>query len=234
MIVYGKNVAKDLLKKNKNIRKVIIQDNFDDKDIILSIKKAKIPFFFSSKKEIDRLCSGVHQGILLDIPDYSYYDFNDFLNLYNESFVVLLDHLEDPHNFGAIIRTCEAAGVKSIILPKDRQVQVNATVMKTSVGTLENMKLFSVSNLVYAIDKLKQNGFWVVGTSLNDKSQDYRSIDYSGKVALIIGNEGDGISHLVEENCDFLAKIPMYGETNSLNASVAAGIMIYEVIRNRK
>jgi len=147
--------------------------------------------------------------------------------------VVLLDHLEDPHNLGAIIRTCEAAGVKSIILPRDRQVQVNATVMKTSVGTLDNVNLVSVSNLVNAIERLKEAGYWVVGTAL-ENSVDYREIDYTGKIALVIGNEGKGISELVAKKCDFLAKIPMYGETNSLNASVAAGIMIYEVIRNRK
>ena len=147
--------------------------------------------------------------------------------------VVILDHLEDPHNLGAIIRTCEAAGIRSIILPKDRQVQINATVMKTSVGTLDNMNMISVTNLVNSINKLKENGFWIVGTAL-ENSVDFKTIDYSGKIALVIGNEGSGISNIVANNCDFLAKIPMYGKTNSLNASVAAGIMIYEIIRNRK
>ena len=133
----------------------------------------------------------------------------------------------------AIIRTCEAAGIKSIIIPKDRQVQINSTVMKTSVGTLDNMNIISVSNLGYAIDKLKDNGFWIYGTSL-ENSVDYRDVDYDGKVAIIIGNEGSGISNIVSKKCDYLIKIPMYGKTNSLNASVAAGITIYEVIRNRK
>ena len=144
-----------------------------------------------------------------------------------------MDHIEDHHNFGAIIRTCEAAGVDAIIIPKDRQVQINATVMKTSAGTLDRMSIVSVTNLVNTIDFLKKNGFWVVGTALED-SVDYRTIDYSGNIALVIGNEGAGMSQLVKKNCDFVAKIPMYGETNSLNASVAAGIMIYEVVRNRK
>ena len=232
MLVMGRNVAIDLLKKNKNIRKIIIQDGFDDKNILNLIENANLPIKTVSKREIDHLCPGVNQGIILDIPDYKYMELNEFLND-NEDFVVLLDHLEDPHNLGAIIRTCEAAGVKSIIMPRDRQVQVNATVMKTSVGTLDNVNLVSVSNLVNAIERLKDAGYWVVGTSL-ENSVDYRSIDYSGKIALIIGNEGKGISDLVSKKCDFLAKIPMYGETNSLNASVAAGIMIYEVIRNRK
>lgn len=232
MLVMGRNVAIELLKKNKNIRKIIIQEGFDDKNILNLIESANLPIKTVSKREIDHLCPGVNQGIILDIPDYKYMELNDFLNN-NEDFVVLLDHLEDPHNLGAIIRTCEAAGVKSIIMPRDRQVQVNTTVMKTSVGTLDNVNLVSVSNLVNAIERLKESGYWVVGTSL-ENSVDYRSIDYSGKIALVIGNEGKGISDLVSKKCDFLAKIPMYGETNSLNASVAAGIMIYEVIRNRK
>ena len=232
MLVYGKNVARDILKNNKEIKKIIIQDNFDDKEIISLIEKSKIRVETKSKREIDNLCSGLHQGIILDIPDYQYKTLDSVISNLDD-FVVILDHLEDPHNFGAIIRTCEAAGVKTIILPKDRQVQVNATVMKTSVGTLELVDLVSVSNLVQTIDKLKENGYWIVGTTLED-SVDYRTIDYSGKIALIIGNEGAGMSNLVRKNCDFLAKIPMYGKTNSLNASVAAGIMIYEVIRNRK
>lgn len=228
----GRNVAEDLLKKNKKVRKVIIQEGFDDKNIISLIEKNNLVVEIKSKREIDHLCPGVNQGIILDIPDYKYMELNDFLNT-EDDFVVLLDHLEDPHNLGAIIRTCEAAGVKSIIMPRDRQVQVNATVMKTSVGTLDNVNLVSVSNLVNAIERLKDAGYWVVGTAL-ENSVDYRTIDYSGKIALVIGNEGKGISDLVQKKCDFLAKIPMYGETNSLNASVAAGIMIYEVIRNRK
>ena len=233
MLVFGRNVAKDLLKKDKKIQKIIIQDAFDDKELLSLIEKGNIRVETRSKREMDHLSNGVHQGIILDIPDYQYADFNEVLNDSSEDFIVLLDHLEDPHNLGAIIRTCEAAGVKTIIIPKDRQVQINATVMKTSAGTLDNMRIVSVSNLVNAILRLKENGYWVVGTAL-ENSVDYRTIDYSGKIALVIGNEGSGISRLTAEKCDFIAKIPMYGTTNSLNASVAAGIMIYEVIRNRK
>ena len=148
-------------------------------------------------------------------------------------FLVILDHLEDPHNLGEIIRTCEAAGVDAIVMPKDRQVQVNGTVMKTSAGTLDNVNIVSVTNLANTIDELKDAGFWIVGTTLLD-SVDYRSVDYSSKIALVIGNEGSGMSRLVSKKCDYLVKIPMYGKTNSLNASVASGIMIYEVVRNRK
>ena len=233
MLVYGRNVAKDLLENGKNIRKIIIQENFEDKELKSLIEKLNLKVETRSKKEMDYLSSGVHQGIILDIPDYQYAELKDVLEDSDESFVVLLDHLEDPHNLGAIIRTCEAAGVKSIILPKDRQVLINGTVMKTSAGTLDHMRIVLVSNLVNAMGRLKESDYWIVGTSL-DGNLDYREVDYTGKIALVIGNEGEGISQLVSRNCDFLAKIPMYGKTNSLNASVAAGIMIYEVIRNRK
>lgn len=232
MLVYGRNVALEVLKKPKNVQKVLLQDGFDDKKILTLLEKSKIPVLIKPKKEIDHLAEGVHQGIILYVRDYQYYPLADIVNE-DASFLVILDHLEDPHNFGAIIRTCEAAGVDGIIIPKDRQVQVNATVMKTSVGTLDTMKVSRVANLSSTIDYLKKNDFWVVGTALED-SVDYRSIDYSGKIALVIGNEGAGISELVRKKCDFIAKIPMYGTTNSLNASVASGIMIYEVIRNRK
>lgn len=218
MLVYGRNVARDLLKKNKKIEKIILQEGFNDNEIFSLIEKNKIKYKYMSKKEIDNLAKGVHQGILLYVSDFKYQELNTVFEN-QDDFVVILDHLEDPHNLGAIIRTCEAASVKSIIMPRDRQVQINATVMKTSVGTLDNINIISVSNLVNTIKKLKDNGFWIVGTAL-ENSVDYRKIDYNGKIALVIGNEGSGISDLVAKNCDFLAKIPMYGETNSLNASV--------------
>ena len=232
MLVYGRNVAKEILKKDGKVQKIVLQEGFDDKEIKLLIEKGDFKVEIKAKRDIDRLAEGVHQGIILYIPDYEYKSLNEVLE--NEpQFIVLLDHLEDPHNLGAIIRTCEAAGVDAIVMPKDRQVLINSTVMKTSVGTLDNMNIVTVTNLVQAIEELKKNGFWVVGTAL-DNSIDYRDIDYSGKIVLVIGNEGSGISRLVAKSCDFIAKIPMYGTTNSLNASVAAGIMIYEVVRNRK
>ena len=232
MLVYGRNVAKEILRKNKKIEKIILQDGFDDKEINSLIENGNFKVEVKAKRDIDRLADGVHQGIILFIPDYKYKTLNEVLE--NEpQFLVLLDHLEDPHNLGAIIRTCEAAGVDAIVMPKDRQVMINSTVMKTSVGTLDNMNIVAVTNLVQAMDELKKAGFWIVGTAL-DNSVDYREIDYSGKIGLVIGNEGSGMSRLVTKECDFIAKIPMYGTTNSLNASVAAGIMIYEVVRNRK
>ena len=232
MLVYGRNVAKEILQKKKKVEKILLQENFDDKEIISLIENGNYKYEYAKKNKIDNLSKGNHQGIILSIPDYKYAQLNDIIAT-NPNFIIILDHLEDPHNLGAIIRTCEAAGVDAIIIPKDRQVQINSTVMKTSVGTLDNMTIVSVSNIVNSIYELKKNGFWIVGTSL-DTSVDYRNVDYSGKIALVIGNEGDGISKLVEKSCDYVVKIPMYGKTNSLNASVAAGIMIYEIIRNRK
>ena len=232
MLVYGRNVAKELLENGKDVKKIFLQDNFDDKKIISLMEKLKISVEIKQKREMDHLCNGLHQGIILDIRDYQYSKLDDVLNK-NPNFVVILDHLEDPHNFGAIIRTSEAAGVDAIIIPKDRQVPVNSTVMKTSAGALSNMEIVCVSNLVQAINKLKDNGFWVVGTAM-ENAIDYKDIDYSSKIALIIGNEGKGMSRLVMDSCDYIAKIPMVGKINSLNASVASGIMIYEVVRNRK
>lgn len=232
MLVYGRNVAEEFLKNNRNkIKKIIIQEGFDDKNINSLLENVSIPTYFKKRYELDKLAEGVHQGIILDVMDYEYYPLDEVINSDSE-FVVILDHLEDPHNLGAIIRTSEAAGVDAIIIPQNREVQINATVMKTSAGTLSKVKVCRVSNIVQAMEKLKKNGFWIVGTAMD--GEDYRDINYDGKIALVIGNEGNGMSRLVRENCDFIASIPMYGEINSLNASVASGIMIYEVVRNRK
>ena len=233
MIVYGKNVCKDFLRTPEKIQKVFLQDGFHDKELISLLEKFNLKVKTLSKHEMDDLAWGLHQGIIFTVSETHYHDLDSLLSSNEDDVVVMLDHIEDPHNFGAIIRTCEAAGIHSIIIPKDRQVPVNSTVMKTSVGTVESMNIVLVSNLVNSIEKLKRAGYWIVGTSL-ENSVDYREVDYEGKIVIIIGNEGRGISHLVSQKCDYLVKIPMYGKTNSLNASVAAGIMIYEVIRNRK
>ncbi len=232
MIVYGRNVAKEILKSQKKIEKVILQENFDDENILSLIENRKLPMEKRSKKEISKFDKFSHQGIIMYIEDFNYCDLEDMLG--NESsLIVILDHLEDPHNLGAIIRTCEAAGVDGIIIPKDRSVEVNATVMKTSAGATENVKIAQVTNLNQTIKKLKEEGYWIVGTDL-DNSIDYREIDYSGKIGLVIGSEGFGMTKSVKEACDFIAKIPMFGKINSLNASVAAAIMIYEAIRSKK
>ncbi len=224
MKVYGKNVVKEYLNEKDKIKKAYIYEKFSDTNILNHLKN--IPCEYLSKFDLDKIENGNHQGIILEVADYEYTYIDDMLD---SKIIVILDHLEDPHNFGAIIRTCEAAGINSIVIPKDRSVKVNATVMKTSAGTLENVNISVVSNLVNVIKKLKKNGFWIIGTDM--EGTDYKNIDYTGKIALVIGNEGKGISKLVEENCDFIAKIPMYGTVNSLNASVAAALVIYEAVR---
>ena len=228
MRVYGKNVVKELLQKPKSIKKAYIYENFNDIKLLNEIKKLNIPIKYLDKKSLDNMEDGNHQGIILEIDDYNYSPLDKLLK---KDIIVILDHLEDPHNFGAIIRTCEAAGITSIIIPKDRSVKVNSTVMKTSAGTTENVDIAIVTNLVNTIKTLKDNGFWMIGTDMNGTN--YKEIDYKGKIAIIIGNEGKGLSRLVETNCDFIAKIPMFGKVNSLNASVASALIIYEAVMNR-
>lgn len=232
MLVYGRNVAKEILKSDKKVEKIVIQEDFNDDSVISLIEKRGIKPQTMSKREFSRFDKYSHQGIILYIEDFKYSELEDFIDEENSK-VVILDHLEDPHNLGAIIRTCEAAGINGIIIPKDRSVSVNSTVMKTSVGALENVHIAMVTNLNQTIKKLKDKGFWIVGTDM-ENSIDYREIDYSGKIALVIGSEGFGMSESVRKSCDFIARIPMNGKINSLNASVAAGIMIYEVIRSNK
>lgn len=227
MYVYGKNVAKEMLNKKEKINKAFLYTKFNDNEILSSLKKQNIKIKYLTRDELNKIESGNHQGIILEVDDYKYSSLDDL----NDDIIVMLDHLEDPHNFGAIIRTCEAAGVKNIIIPKDRSVKVTSSVIKVSVGAIENVKIALVNNLVNTIKELKQKGYWIIGTDMQGK--DYRDIDYSGKIILVIGNEGKGLSRLTEENCDFIASIPMRGKVNSLNASVAAALIIYEAIRGK-
>ncbi len=231
MYVFGKNVAEEVIKKNEKIKKAYIYKDFNDKNLISALQKLKISIVYCEKYELDKLANGNHQGIILSIPDYEYCDPSEMISA-DDSLIVILDHIEDPHNLGAIIRTCEAAGVNGIIIPKDRSVLVNSTVMKVSAGALENVKIACVTNLNNTIKYLKDNGFWIVGTDM--KGTSYDKIDYSGKMAIIIGNEGKGMGKLVRESCDFIASIDMRGTINSLNASVATGIVVFEAIKCRK
>lgn len=231
MYIYGKNVAKETLENNRKINKALICNDFSDKNIISALEKKNICIKYLTKKEIDRIDSGNNQGIILDIPDFEYSKLDGIFTS-EIPFIVILDHIEDPHNFGAIIRTCEAAGVDAIIITKDRCVSVNATVMKTSAGALNNMKICMVTNLNSTIKELKKKGIWIVGTDMTD-SVSYTSIDYNIPLALVIGSEGFGMSRLVRESCDYVVNIPMKGKINSLNASVAAGILIYKIVEMR-
>lgn len=233
MQIYGKNVAIEKLNSKSKINKIYLSNKFNDKDIISLIEQRNIETKILDNKVLDKMCKGLHQGIILEVEDIKTYKFEEVIpNIEKEyPLVVILDHLEDPHNLGAIIRSSEAFGVDAIILPNDRSVQITSTVVKTSVGTIEKMKIINVPNLNNAIKKLKDYGYWIVGTDMEGTY--YTSIDYKTKIAIVIGNEGKGISRLVSENCDYLAKIPMKGTVNSLNASVACGIFLSEIVRSR-
>lgn len=231
MLVYGKNSCEEVLLQNmENVQRVYLDRNFKDKKIISLLEKLKFDPIFYTKYELDELVNANHQGIIVDIRDYVYCDLDEIIK--ENGLLVMLDHLEDTHNFGAIIRTCEAAGVDGIIIPKDRSVRVNSTVMKTSSGACVNMKIAMVTNLVQTIHYLKDKGYWIVASDMN--GIDYTSVDYRSATCLVIGNEGSGISDLVRKSSDYIASIPMKGKINSLNASVAAGVFIYETVRQRK
>lgn len=229
MNVCGKNVAKEYLNSNEKIMGAYLLDNFNDLDILNKLRLKTNNIKYVKRVELDRMTRENHQGIILKVEDFSYASLNELEK--DNALVVVLDHIEDPHNFGAIIRTCEAAGVTGIIIPKDRCVDVNATVIRTSVGASRYVPIVQVANITNTFNELKKNGFWIVGTDMD--GDDYTKIDYKGKTCIVIGNEGSGMSDIVRKNCDFIATIPMNGKINSLNASVAAGIVIYEAIKVR-
>ena len=232
MLVSGRNNVIEILKNEKlknKIERVIASKNFNEENILKLITQNNLKVIRKEKYELDKIIKNNHQGIILEVKDYEYADLEDIIKE-DKCHILILDHLEDPHNLGAIIRTAEAASISGIIIPKNRSVSVNETVMKTSVGALYNVKIALVTNLHQTIKELKKKGFWIIGSDMS--GVDFREIDYPSKSALVIGSEGFGMGRLVKEACDFVVSIPMYGKINSLNASVAAGIIIYEM--NRK
>ncbi len=217
MLVYGKNVLFEL--EVSKIKKVYTSR----KDYLPYLKENNIKYDFVNNNVLDSKVKGNHQGVVIDIFDYKYYTMDDI----DSDFIVMLDHLTDPHNMGAIIRTCECIGATNIIIPKDRSVLVNDTVFKTSVGAIDNVKIIMVSNLNNAINKLKKDGYFIYCADMDGKN--YKEVDYADKKVLVIGSEGEGVSKLVKENSDEVISLPMYGKINSLNASVSAGIFLYEM-----
>jgi len=228
--IYGKNVIKEAIMNREEIKKVYIANNFKDDEIISKLERMQVPIKKISKDQINRMVNGNHQGIVATVKDFDYSEVDELIK--ENALLVILDHLEDPHNFGAIIRTCEAAGVDGIIIPKNRSVSVNSTVIKVSTGAIANVKIAQVTNINNTIEDLKKQNFWIVGTDMD--GTDYTQIDYTGNIAIVIGNEGNGLSKLTEKNCDFIASIPMRGKTNSLNASVATGIIVFEAVNCRR
>lgn len=233
MYIYGKNVAKEKINSNEKINKIYLADKFNDREIFELIKKKKLKYSVVPNKVLDSKVDGLHQGIVIQVDDVETKQF-DYIEKINKSnpIVVMLDHLEDPHNFGAIIRTCEALGVDAIIIPNDRSVTVNSTVVKTSAGAIYNQAIVRVSNLATTIEKLKDLGYWIIGTDMD--GEDYTKIDYNMPVCLVIGNEGSGMSKIVRDNCDYIAEIPMIGKINSLNASVSCGIVLSRIVASER
>lgn len=230
MLVYGKNVINEILNNNTKIYKVFLDNNFKDESLLNRINKRNLKKFHMDKNKLDKMCgNSANQGIAADIEEYKYLDIKALENDNDASFVVMLDSIEDPHNFGAIIRTCECAGVDYIIIPRNRSVSVNSTVYKTSCGALANVKIIEVVNLTNTIAKLKDLGFWVYGAEANGKN--YSNIKFDTKTCLVIGSEGHGLKQIVTKNCDEIISLPMKGKINSLNASVACGILIYEIMK---
>lgn len=233
MYIYGKNVVYEKLKSDDLVKEAFVFKKFSDQEIIDLLKMKKIDIKWVDKYQLDKMVNGLHQGIILNVKDFETVSLDNILN--NDSkypLIVMLDHLEDPHNFGAIIRSCEALGVDGIIIPNDRSVDINGTVIKTSAGAIQYMKIAKVSNLVNTIKVLKDKGYWIIGTDMNGTS--YNDMKYDMPICLVIGNEGKGMSRLVKESCDYVVSIDMVGKTNSLNASVATGIMIAKIQNSRK
>ena len=221
MRVCGKNVFKEL-EKNQ-IKKIYLSKNFHDDKIMNYLKENHLKYILTDSNVMDKMLKN-NQGIIVDIHDYEYGKIED---IKDDNFVVILDHLEDPHNLGAIIRSCEARGIKNIIIPKDRSVAVNETVIKTSTGAISRVNIILVNNLVNAINTLKKDGFFIYAAEAD--GEDYPKVDYADKICLIIGSEGFGLSKLVRQNSDVIISIPMKGKVNSLNASVSAGILIFGI-----
>lgn len=238
MIIQGKNSVLEALKNDITINKLMVQNNLNDSmsnQIIKLAKDKNIRIDFVSRDVLDKKCEGKHQGFVCDTTDFKYGEIDDiFAKAEKEGedpFIVMLDGIEDPHNFGAIIRTCECAGVHGIIIPEHRACAVNDTVVKTSAGATANMIIARVGNLNYTIDKLKEKNVWVY--CLETGGEEMTKTNLKGSIALVVGSEGRGVSRLTKEKCDGVVTIKLKGKVNSLNASVATAVVVYEVVRQR-
>lgn len=237
MKVEGRNAVYELLKTDKEIDKVLVQKDLTDdasKRLINVMRSHKVKVQLVDKYVIEKESeSKRNQGFIAFISDYKYFELEDILEATKDKdgFVVLLNEILDPHNLGSIIRVCECAGVDGVVIGKDRSASVNDTVMRVSAGALSHLKVARVTNINVAIDTLKKNGFWVYGAEAD--GQDIYKTNLKGKLCLVIGGEDSGVKRLTREKCDGIVSIPMFGKVNSLNASVACGVAVYEAVRQR-
>ena len=238
-LIIGRNAVSEAVNSGRELDTLLLMRGTQNPALLrlasMAKEKGAVVKEVDSKK-LDYMCGGAnHQGVAAFVAVHEYSSVDDILAFAEEKgeapFIVICDEIEDPHNLGAIIRTAECAGVHGIIIPKRRSAALNFTVGKTSAGALEYMRVARVSNLVSTIEDLKQRGVWVYGADMNGES--YKKIDFSGATALVIGNEGKGLGKLVREKCDVIVSLPMKGNINALNASVAAGILMYEISSKR-
>ena len=239
-LIIGRNAVIEALKSDRTIECVYVSKGDLEGSIKVALGLAKdrgVVIKEADRRKLDTMCDRLnHQGIVARVTPFKYCEVNDILEdakrKEQQPFIVILDEIEDPHNLGSIIRTAELCGVHGIIIPKRRNVGVTSTVYKCSAGAIEHMKIAKVTNINATIDMLKEQGIWIYGADIDGKDYSYNT-DFSGPCALIIGSERKGISNLTLKKCDLLVKIPMIGKINSLNASVAGGIMMYEVLKGR-
>lgn len=234
--VMGRNAVTETLKSGRSVNKIFVAKSSNNQKILELANSAKIIVEFVERSKLDKICGGArHQGVIAQVAAFQYSTVEEILNFAvskNElPFIILLDELEDPHNFGAILRTADAVGVHGVIIPKRRSVSLNSTVAKTSAGAVEYVKVAQVTNVAQTLKNLREENLKIVGGDMG--GENIFGADLSGGIVLVIGNEGKGIRRLTRENCDLLIKIPMVGKINSLNASVAGAILMYEIFQQR-
>jgi 23S rRNA (guanosine2251-2'-O)-methyltransferase len=238
--IAGKHSVLEALRSGRTINKIWIAENAQKQltqPIVAEAKNNGIVVQFVDKRKLDQMAGNIqHQGVVAQAAAYDYVEVKDILarakERNEEPFILLLDEIEDPHNLGSILRTADCTGVHGVIIPKRRSVGLTAAVSKTSAGAVEYVPVAKVTNLAQTIDQLKELGVWIMGTDVAAKQEVYWS-DLKIPLAIVIGNENKGVGRLIKEKCDFLVKLPMFGHINSLNASVAAGVLMYEVVRQR-
>lgn len=239
LIIEGRNPVLESFRAGKTIDKLFVLEGCKDgpiQSILREAKKNDTIVNFVKKERLDQLSeTGKHQGVIAQASAYEYATVEDIMNVAREKnqppFVIILDHIEDPHNLGAIIRTANLAGAHGVIIPKRRAVGLTATVAKASAGAINYTPVAKVSNIKTTIDELKKHGMWFVCADMDGEVM-YK-LNLTGPIGVVVGNEGEGVSKLVRDNCDYIASIPMQGDIDSLNASVAAGLLTYEIVRQR-
>lgn len=240
-LIAGKHPVLEALRSGREINKIWIADGSQKsltQPITAEAKRLGIVVQFVDKRKLDSMVTGVaHQGVIAQAAAFAYVEVEELLEIAKSKnempFLLLLDEIEDPHNLGSILRTAECTGAHGVIIPKRRAAGLTATVLKTSAGAAEHVPVARVTNLAQTIDKLKEAGVWVAGTDVSAKQDVYKT-KFDMPLAIVIGNESKGMGRLIKEKCDFLVKLPMLGQLNSLNASVAAGVLMYEVVRQRR